>query len=212
MRTPTPVPRRPRRRRALAAVAGVGAIVTAAAVNPIHHDPTAATSITPPSAIDAARPLTPTSAADHSADHPTVSSVPLSERLLIAASLNEVETAPEPVEAAEADDADVAPEPAAPAEPEPARSVWDRVADCESGEWQGDGGFVTASANWSSTAGLFEGGLQFHPDTWDGYRDPAMPGAAYEASRAQQIAVAERVLDAQGWQAWPVCSRKLGLR
>jgi hypothetical protein len=34
----------------------------------------------------------------------------------------------------------------------------------------------------------------------------------HQASRTQQIAVAERVLAAQGWKAWPACSRKLGLR
>ncbi|HET8614832.1 MAG TPA: transglycosylase family protein, partial [Actinomycetales bacterium] len=31
------------------------------------------------------------------------------------------------------------------------------------------------------------------------------------ASRAEQIAIAEKVLDRQGWGAWPACSRKLGL-
>jgi Tfp pilus assembly protein FimV len=30
--------------------------------------------------------------------------------------------------------------------------------------------------------------------------------------RAQQIAVAEKVLAAQGWNAWPVCSKKAGAR
>ena len=140
-------------------------------------------------------------------DDPVVTSAPLSDRLLIAASADEVEPAPEPGNVA----AEAAPPEPAP-EPEPQRSVWDRVADCESGSWTGDGGFVTGSANWSATAGLFEGGLQFHPGTWDGYKDPGMPGAAYDASRAQQIAVAERVLADQGWGAWPVCSRKLGLR
>jgi hypothetical protein len=34
----------------------------------------------------------------------------------------------------------------------------------------------------------------------------------HKASRSQQIKVAERVLKAQGWKAWPACSRKLGLR
>lgn len=79
-------------------------------------------------------------------------------------------------------------------------SVWDSLAQCESG------------GNWASTVGLYEGGLQFHPATWDAYKYSGYPGAAYEASREQQIAVAERVLDAQGWGAWPACSRKLGLR
>lgn len=92
------------------------------------------------------------------------------------------------------------------AAPEPASSgsvdgsVWDRLAMCES------------SGNWASTVGLYEGGLQFHPDTWDAYKPVGYPDAAYQASRAQQILVAERVLAQQGWGAWPACSRKLGLR
>lgn len=96
-------------------------------------------------------------------------------------------------------------EPPRPApEPEPtgavSGSVWDRLAACESG------------GNWASTVGQYEGGLQFHPGTWDAYKPSGYPGAAYEASREQQILVAERVLAEQGWEAWPACSRKLGLR
>lgn len=88
--------------------------------------------------------------------------------------------------------------------PEPsgavAGSVWDSLAACESG------------GDWGSTVGQYEGGLQFHPGTWDAYKPAGYPGAAYEASRDQQIAVAERVLADQGWGAWPACSAKLGLR
>ncbi len=79
-------------------------------------------------------------------------------------------------------------------------STWDRIAQCE------------ASGNWRSTVGLYEGGLQFHPSTWDSYKPRGYPSAAYHASREQQILVAERVLARQGWGAWPSCSRKLGLR
>jgi hypothetical protein len=35
---------------------------------------------------------------------------------------------------------------------------------------------------------------------------------AYKASREEQIVVAERVLAEQGWNAWPSCSRKTGVR
>lgn len=79
-------------------------------------------------------------------------------------------------------------------------TVWDRLAVCE------------ASGNWASTVGLYEGGLQFHPQTWDAYKPAGYPAAAYQASREQQIHVAEKVLAAQGWGAWPACSSKLGLR
>lgn len=200
--------RTPRRLGAVAALACAGALVTAAAVAPTESASESAAT-RPEGRAEAGDP-TPSRTTDMSDTDTstTVASPPLSEQFLIAASVDEIETAPEPVEAADAQEV----EPASTPEPEPARSVWDRVADCESGEWTGDGGFVTASANWSATAGLFEGGLQFHPDTWDGYRDADMPGAAYEATRAEQIAVAERVLAEQGWEAWPVCSRKLGLR
>lgn len=99
-------------------------------------------------------------------------------------------------------------------EPEPVRTVFDDLADCESGGWDGDGGHVEGSARWDLPPGdhIFEGGLQFHPATWDGYREPGIPAAAHDATRSQQIDVARKVLDEQGWRAWPVCSIRLGLR
>jgi hypothetical protein len=76
--------------------------------------------------------------------------------------------------------------------------VWDKLAQCES------------SGNWSiNTGNGFSGGLQFTPSTWRAFGGK---GAAHNASRGEQIAVAERVLKGQGWGAWPACSRKLGLR
>ncbi len=79
-------------------------------------------------------------------------------------------------------------------------SVWDRLAQCES------------SGNWSSNVGTFDGGLQFLPSTWRAYGGAQYAPYANQATRQQQIAVAERVLAGQGWRAWPACSRKLGLR
>jgi LysM repeat protein len=77
-------------------------------------------------------------------------------------------------------------------------SVWDKVAQCESG------------GNWNTNTGNgYYGGLQFSAGTWRAYGGS---GSAHNASREQQIAVAERVLAAQGWGAWPVCSRKAGAR
>ena len=90
---------------------------------------------------------------------------------------------------------------AASAPAQPSGSVWDRLAQCESnGDWDYNG------------ASGFDGGLQFHPDTWTAYKPADYPAYAYEATRAQQILVAERVLAAQGWGAWPACSAELGLR
>ncbi|MFH9353387.1 transglycosylase family protein [Kitasatospora sp. NPDC017646] len=79
-------------------------------------------------------------------------------------------------------------------------STWDSVAQCESG------------GNWSiSTGNGFHGGLQFTPSTWAAYGGTAYAPQANQATRAQQIAVAEKVLASQGPGAWPVCSQKAGL-
>lgn len=85
---------------------------------------------------------------------------------------------------------------------EEGETVWDKLVVCE------------ASGNWAANTGNgFEGGLQFLPSTWLEYKDPEMPVHAYDATREQQITVAERVLLAQGWDAaWPGCSAKLGIR
>jgi LysM repeat protein len=77
-------------------------------------------------------------------------------------------------------------------------TVWDRLAQCESG------------GNWSiSTGNGFYGGLQFTPGTWRAAGGTGMPN---QASRETQIRVAQRVLQQQGWGAWPACSSRLGLR
>ena len=76
-------------------------------------------------------------------------------------------------------------------------TVWDSLAQCES------------SGNWGiNTGNGYAGGLQFSPSTWAAYGGT---GSAANASREQQIAVAERVQAGQGWGAWPSCSAKLGL-
>jgi nucleoid-associated protein YgaU len=76
-------------------------------------------------------------------------------------------------------------------------STWDSLAQCESG------------GNWGiNTGNGYAGGLQFSPSTWAAYGGT---GSAANASREQQIAVAERVQAGQGWGAWPACAAKLGL-
>jgi hypothetical protein len=100
------------------------------------------------------------------------------------------------------------------------RSRWDRLADCESGDWiDGGASFVEGSARWDYGIDFahegyeqFQGGLNFDPGTWDAFRDPDMPDHAGNASREQEIVVAERVLAEQGWGAWPRCSEMVGLR
>lgn len=75
--------------------------------------------------------------------------------------------------------------------------TWDALAQCESG------------GNWGiSTGNGFSGGLQFTPSTWAAFGGQGSP---QNASKAEQIRVAENVLAGQGWGAWPACSAKLGL-
>jgi len=82
-----------------------------------------------------------------------------------------------------------------------ATSVWAQLAACESnGSWAYNGSVI------------FDGGLQFHPQTWSSYRLKGYPQYAWQATPAQQIRVAKLVQRRQGWRAWPVCSRHLGLR
>jgi len=79
-------------------------------------------------------------------------------------------------------------------------SVWDSIAQCESG------------GNWAiNTGNGYQGGLQFNPQTWNAYGGGEYAASADQASREQQIAVAEKVQAAQGWGAWPACTASLGL-
>ncbi|MBH0780562.1 resuscitation-promoting factor Rpf1 domain-containing protein [Nocardia bovistercoris] len=79
-------------------------------------------------------------------------------------------------------------------------SDWDRLAQCEAG------------GNWGiNTGNGFQGGLQFSPSTWNAHGGQEYASSANQASREEQIVVAEKVLASQGWGAWPSCSSKLGL-
>ncbi|MGK5500424.1 transglycosylase family protein [Streptomyces sp. URMC 125] len=78
--------------------------------------------------------------------------------------------------------------------------IWNKVAACES------------SGNWNTNTGNgFYGGLQFKQSTWREFGGTQYAPRADLATRAEQIAVAERVLDGQGPTAWPVCSGQAGL-
>lgn len=91
------------------------------------------------------------------------------------------------------------PAPAPRARSAPGDDVWDRLARCESG------------GNWA-TRGTYHGGLQFHPDTWRANKPAGAPTYAYEATREQQIEAGRWVQRSQGWEAWPHCSRQIGVR
>lgn len=76
--------------------------------------------------------------------------------------------------------------------------VWDRLASCESG------------GNWAiNTGNGYYGGLQFNLGTWQSNGGTGYP---HQASKAEQIRVAENLRAARGFSPWPACSAQLGLR
>ncbi len=77
-------------------------------------------------------------------------------------------------------------------------TVWDRLAQCESG------------GNWATNTGNgYYGGLQFSLGTWQSYGGSGLPS---NASRETQIAIATKLRDASGgYGAWPACAASLGL-
>ena len=78
--------------------------------------------------------------------------------------------------------------------------TWDKVAVCES------------TNDWDiNTGNGYYGGLQFTQSTWEAYGGTAYAPRADLATKDQQIAIAEKVLDGQGPGAWPVCSVRAGL-
>ena len=104
------------------------------------------------------------------------------------------------------------PPPTAPGPPVPGRGrvpyhcakdqwPWGCLAQCESsGRWD------------ANTGNRFYGGLQFWQPTWKAFGGLAYAPRADLATRAEQIRVAEEVLRVQGWEAWPVCSKRYKLK
>ncbi|MFC8387619.1 MULTISPECIES: transglycosylase family protein [unclassified Streptomyces] len=79
-------------------------------------------------------------------------------------------------------------------------TTWDRVAECESG------------GSWSQNTGNgYYGGLQLTQDDWENYGGLDYATSPDQASRGQQIAVAERILADQGVGAWRTCGLTAGL-
>ena len=93
-----------------------------------------------------------------------------------------------------------APAPAAPPVTYAGTSVWDDLAECESG------------GNWAiNTGNGYYGGLQFSYATWQGYGGGDFAEYPHQASREEQIIVAERLRAERGYAPWPACSAELGL-
>ncbi|MFE0904957.1 transglycosylase family protein [Streptomyces rochei] len=78
--------------------------------------------------------------------------------------------------------------------------TWEKVAACES------------TNDWDiNTGNGYYGGLQFTQSTWEAFGGTRYAPRADLATKDQQIAIAEKVLDGQGPGAWPVCSQRAGL-
>ena len=118
------------------------------------------------------------------------------------------------------------PEPPAPADDGGIEAHWLELARCESGNWIDGGRAFEGPIRWDWGApgmelppwgtSIHHGGLQFAPSTWEWVADDlGLLGQyphAYDAPPAVQVQVATEVQRRQGWGAWPVCSRKVGLR
>ncbi|GAA3789905.1 LysM peptidoglycan-binding domain-containing protein [Streptomyces chiangmaiensis] len=79
-------------------------------------------------------------------------------------------------------------------------TTWDQVAQCESdGSWSAD------------TGNGHYGGLQLTQRDWEKYGGLDYAPSADQASRSQQIAVAERILDDRGVSVWSACGLVAGL-
>lgn len=80
------------------------------------------------------------------------------------------------------------------------RHDWQAIAECESsGDWH------------ANTGNGYYGGTQTSQSTWEAFGGLRFAARADLASKSEQIAVNERILAAQGWDAWPTCARTLGL-
>ncbi len=75
--------------------------------------------------------------------------------------------------------------------------TWNQIANCES------------SSNWSANTGNgYYGGLQISKATWDSYAPSVgiSTDYPYQASKDEQILVAEQIQKNQGWSSWGSCS------
>lgn len=69
-----------------------------------------------------------------------------------------------------------------------------------------------SSGRWDiDTGNGYYGGLQILPSTWDEAGGRVYTVLPHQATRRQQINIAERILRRQGWDAWPQCALSLGL-
>ncbi len=78
-------------------------------------------------------------------------------------------------------------------------ATWEKMAQCES------------SGDWGYNQAPYYGGLQFLESTWVAYHGTDYAPYPYQATKEQQIRVAQRVLDNEGAAPWPHCGKEMGL-
>lgn len=76
--------------------------------------------------------------------------------------------------------------------------MWGKIAQCESG----------GNARAVSPNGLYRGLYQISASTWAAYGGTSYAARPDLASPSQQLAVAQKIQQGQGWNAWPTCSRR----
>jgi uncharacterized protein YabE (DUF348 family) len=76
--------------------------------------------------------------------------------------------------------------------------LWDKMAQCETG------------GKWDATGQTWQGGLGIYFQNWNHYGGRNFAPTAGQATKLQQIIVAERIREDHGWHAW-ACAKRIGL-
>jgi resuscitation-promoting factor RpfB len=76
--------------------------------------------------------------------------------------------------------------------------LWDKMAFCETG------------GRWDAPGPEYQGGLGIYFQTWNRYGGRDFAPNAGQATKLEQIIVAERIREAHGWHAWG-CAKIIGL-
>jgi uncharacterized protein YabE (DUF348 family) len=79
-----------------------------------------------------------------------------------------------------------------------ANPYWDKMAECETG------------GNWAAPGPTYQGGLGIWYGNWTHYGGRQFAPTAGQATREEQIIVAERIRAEHGWHAWG-CAKVIGL-
>ena len=76
--------------------------------------------------------------------------------------------------------------------------LWDKMAQCET------------NSNWKAPGPEWQGGLGIYFQNWNHYGGLAFAPTAGQATKYEQIIVAERIREEHGWHAWG-CAERIGL-